>query len=253
MHPLPGVEGRVALVTGAAGRGVGRAVAEGLARAGAKVILTDIHERRLEATKGEIAAAFPDSTVIGLPLDAGDRSQIEAVLERVRHEVGPIRVLVNNAAVNIARRLVGCSRDDWDRTLEVNLTGPWYLSQLAMGHMRDAGGGVIVNVSSYAPDIGQEGPYAVTKGGLNALTRVCAFEGAAHAIRAVTVSTGYIADSKWAMDHKEQLEVAGVKAPLGTYPKSAEIAEAVLFLASDRAAHITGETLNIASGAYMRN
>jgi NAD(P)-dependent dehydrogenase (short-subunit alcohol dehydrogenase family) len=123
--------------------------------------------------------------------------------------------------------------------------------------MRDAGGGVIVNVGSYAPDVGGNGieaPYAATKGGLSALTRGLAHEGGPHGIRAVYLSMGVVGGTKFAADNAELLaRMPGTVGPLGDIPMASDIAEAVAFLASDRARFITGEVLNVAGGAYMRN
>jgi NAD(P)-dependent dehydrogenase (short-subunit alcohol dehydrogenase family) len=123
-----------------------------------------------------------------------------------------------------------------------------------MPGMRDAGGGAIVNVSSYAADTGAatEAPYAVSKGGLNVLTRTCAREGGSFGIRANTVTAGVIRDTKFVADHPELLGRAVADAPLGSYPSAAEVAEVIGFLVSDRARHITGENVYVTAGAYMK-
>jgi NAD(P)-dependent dehydrogenase (short-subunit alcohol dehydrogenase family) len=165
--------GRVALVTAAAGKGIGQAIARRLAAGGARVVVTDIHAARTKQVAAEIAADYPAATVVGYPMDAGDREQI------------------------------------------------------------DACGGVIVNIGSYAPDVGGSGveaPYASSKGGLAALARGLAHDGGPHGIRAVYVSMGIVKGTKFVDDN----------------------AEAVAFLASDRAAFITGEVLNVAGGSCMR-
>jgi len=249
--------GRVALVTAAAGRGIGQAVARRLAAGGAAVVVTDIHPGRTEKVTAAIAADYPAVTVAGYPLDAGDRDQIDAVVGAVTATLGPVRILVNNAALNVVGSIFGYDPADWDRVVRVNLTGPWYLCHRTMPLMRDAGGGVIVNVGSYAPDVGGggiEAPYAATKGGLAALTRGLAHEGGPHQIRAVYLSMGVVKGTKFAEDNAGLLaRMPGTTGPLGDLPGPADIAEAVAFLASDRAAFITGEVLNIAGGAYMRN
>jgi 3-oxoacyl-[acyl-carrier protein] reductase len=138
----------------------------------------------------------------------------------------------------------------------VNLSGPWLLCRATMPGMRDAGGGAIVNVSSYAADVGgfgSEGPYAVTKGGLNVLTRSCAHEGGPHGIRCNTVSTGVVTGTKFIDDNPGIAERLLPQTPLREHASAGSVAEAVAFLASDRARHVTGEILNVASGAYMRN
>src|SRR5271166_6782233 len=182
--------GRVALVTAAAGKGIGQAVARRLAAGGARVAVTDIHPGRTETVTAQIAADYPAATVAGYPLDAGDRDQIDAVVDAVTASLGPVQILVNNAAVNVVGSIFGYDPADWDRVVRVNLTGPWYLCRQVMPLMRDAGGGAIVNVSSNAADegggFGQEPVYAITKAGLNAMTRACAHDGGPYNIRVNT-------------------------------------------------------------------
>ncbi|MGD0242493.1 MAG: SDR family oxidoreductase [Streptosporangiaceae bacterium] len=249
--------GQVALVTAAAGRGIGQAVARRLAAGGASVVVTDIHPGRTEKVAAAIAADYPAATVTGYPMDAGDRDQIDHVVDAVTTSLGSVRILVNNAALNVVGSIFGYDPADWDRVVRVNLTGPWYLCYRTMPLMREAGGGVIVNVGSYAPDVGGggiEAPYAATKGGLSALTRGIAHEGGPHRIRAVYLSMGVVKDTKFAEDNAELLaRMPGTTGPLGDLPGPADIAEAVAFLASERAAFVTGEILNVAGGAYMRN
>ena len=165
------------------------------------MVVTDIHPGRTEKVAAAIAADYPAATVAGYPLDAGDRDQIDAVVDAVTASLGPVQILVNNAAVNVVGSIFGYDPADWDRVVRVNLTGPWYLCHRTMPLMRDAGGGVIVNVGSYAPDVGGggiEAPYAATKGGLSALTRGLAHEGGPHRIRAVYLSMGVVKDTKFA-------------------------------------------------------
>ena len=248
-------DGRVALVTAAAGKGIGRATARRLAAGGAHVVVTDIHAGRTAEVADAIAAEHPGVTVLGLPMDAGDRDQIDDVVQKVTGTLGPVQVLVNNAAVNVIGSIFDYRPDDWDWVMRVNLSGPWYLCRTVMPLMRDAGGGVIVNVGTYAPDVGGNGieaPYAVSKGGLNVLTRSCAHEGGAYGIRSVCVSMGMVRGTKFIDDHPELLERPDALGTLGTLPTADEIAEVIAFVASDRAAHITGEIINVAGGAYMR-
>lgn len=247
---------RIALVTAAAGAGIGRATARRLAAGGAKVVVTDIHERRTREVTAAIAADYPATTVVGFAMDAGDREQIDRVIEEVTDTLGPIQILVNNAAINVLGSIFDYDPKNWDWVLRVNLSGPWYLCRKIMPLMRDAGGGVIVNVSTYAPDVGgagMEAPYAMSKGGLNVLTRACAHEGGPHNIRAVAVSMGVVKGTKFAHDHPEIVDRPDTRGLLGDLPSAADIAETIAFLASDRARFITGEIVNVAAGAYMRN
>jgi len=121
--------------------------------------------------------------------------------------------------------------------------------------MRDAGGGSIVNISSAAPDVGGygvESPYAVSKGGLNVLTRSCAHEGAAHGIRSNAVSMGLVRGTRFVDANPQVFDLPGARPPGGELPSAADIAEAVAYLASDRARAVTGETLHVSAGTYMR-
>jgi NAD(P)-dependent dehydrogenase (short-subunit alcohol dehydrogenase family) len=248
--------GRVALVTAAAGQGIGQAVARRLAAGGATVVVTDIHPGRTERVARAIAADHPKATVLGLPLDVGDRDRIDQVVAEVTAALGPIRILVNNAAINVLGPIFDYDPAAWDWVVRVNLTGPWYLCRRVMPLMRDAGGGAIVNIGTYAPDIGGAGieaPYAVTKGGLNVLTRSCAHEGGPHGIRSNCVSMGMVRGTKFVDDHPELRELPDTLGPLGELPHADDIAEAVAFLASDRARFVTGEIVNVSGGSYMRN
>ena len=248
---------RVALVTGAAGQGIGRAVAARLSAGGAHTVVTDVHAGRVDRATAELAAAAPEGVrVIGKVLDVTDYAAIEVVAKEVADEVGPIQILVNNAAYNVMAPIWDYRPEDWARVMDTNVNGPWYLSKVVMSQMRDASGGVIVNVSTVAPDcggMGLEGPYAVSKGGLNALTRSCAHEGGPFGIRCNTVTMGLVRGTRFTeVHHPELVDEAVAAAPLRSLPDAVDIAEAVAFLASDRARCITGETLNVDAGQFMR-
>ncbi len=249
-------DGRIALVTAAAGKGVGQAAARRLAAGGARVVVTDIHERRCRAVADAMAADYPETTVVGIPLDAGSREQIDAVVAEVSRTLGPIQILVNNATINVMGSIFDYDPENWDWVMRVNLSGAWYLCRAVMPIMRDAGGGVIVNTSTYAPDVGGAGieaPYAVSKGGLHTLTRSCAHEGGPHKIRCVAVAMGLLKNTKFSDDHPELFERTDTMGPLRSLPDPAEIAEMIAFVASDKVPHLTGEIINISGGAYMRN
>ncbi|WP_458682542.1 SDR family NAD(P)-dependent oxidoreductase [Prescottella equi] len=253
---MSSLSGRVALVTGAAGAGIGKAIATRLAEDGAIVVVTDSHERRLREAVEQIRETTRGSAV-GHVLDVGDRDQIVAVTDAVHAEVGPISILVNNAAVNVIGSIFDYDPATWDRVLGVNLSGPWMLARQAMNHMRDAGlPGVVLNVSTYAPDVGGEGmetPYAVSKGGLNVLTRCCAHEGGPFGIRANTLSMGMVTGTRFTDTlHPDMQDEERSKSALGRLPCVEDIVEAAAFLVSDRSASITGEIVNISAGSHMR-
>jgi len=248
--------GRVALVTAAAGQGIGRAVATRLAADGATVVVTDSHPKRVLTVAGEIAEET-GAAVHAQCLDTGVREQILQVTDWVAQNVGPISILVNNAAHNEMGSIFDYDPAVWDRVMAVNLTGPWLLSKQAMTQMRDAGrGGVILNVSTYAPDLGglgMETPYAVSKGGLNVLTRCCAHEGGPFGIRVNTLAMGVVTGTRFIdVLHPDLKEHERAKSPLGRLADINDIVEAAAFLISEKSRATTGEILNIAAGTHMR-
>ncbi|MUM06733.1 MULTISPECIES: SDR family oxidoreductase [unclassified Mycolicibacterium] len=249
-------QGRVALVTAAAGQGIGRAIATRLAAEGAEVILTDSHPKRVVAAAGEIAE-LTGAVVHPKSLDMGRRDDILAVTGWVAREVGPISILVNNAAHNEMGSIFDYDPEVWDRVLSVNLSGPWLLSKQAMIQMRDSGaGGAILNISTYAPDVGGLGletPYAVSKGGLNVLTRCCAHEGGPFGIRVNTLTMGVVTGTRFIdVLHPEIAAEELAASPLRRLPDVSDIVEAATFLLSDRSRATTGEIVNVAAGRHMR-
>jgi NAD(P)-dependent dehydrogenase (short-subunit alcohol dehydrogenase family) len=250
-----GLDGRVTLVTAAAGQGIGQAIARRFAAAGATVVVTDVHERRTHEVAQKMALDHPSTTVLGLPMDAGDRAAIDTTVAEVERRVGPVTVLVNNAALNILGSIFDYDPGDWDAVLRVSLSGPWYLCRRTLPGMRDAGGGVVLNIGSYAPDVGGEGnetAYAVSKGGLAALTRCIAWEGGPHGIRCNTISMGVVEGTRFVDAHPEIRADGLARSPLGRLTQVGEIAELAAYLASDNARSITGEIVNVAAGSYMR-
>ena len=247
-------EGRVALVTGAAGFGNGQAIARRLAAGGATVIVTDSHERRTKDVADAIAKDH-DTTVAGFPMDVTDRAQIRDVLAEVERSFGPVQILVNNAALNLLGDLFEYDLEHWDRVIDADLTGPFNTIRLALPGMRDAGGGAIVNITSIGADhaAGQgEIAYAVCKGGLNTLTRAVAKVGGPFNIRSNAVAMGLVSGTKFTDTRPELLVDYLPQVPLGRTATTADIAEAAAFLASDRASFITGEIVNVSGGYYMR-
>jgi len=246
-------KGRIALVTAAAGVGIGQTAARRLAAGGATVVVTDQHERRTREVATAMAEEF-DGRVLGHPLDVAKRDDVRRVVDAVTADIGPIQILVNNAAINIFGPIVEYREEDWDRMLETNLTAPWLLSRAVMPIMRDAGGGVIVNLSSTAADFPSEAkvPYAVTKAGLNALTRNCAFEGGPYGIRCNTLSMDTVRGTRMIEEMMKGRADPQPKGPMGDWVWPEDIAEAIAFLASDRARMITGQILDVTGGVFMR-
>ncbi len=249
---MDGLDGRVALVTGAAGAGIGRATARRLAEAGATVVVTDVHERRTGETVEALRAEFGGATVVGKLLDGGDPEAISRVVAEVRSEVGPVEVLVNNAAVNPFGEVDTLSPEDWDRAVAVDVTGPWLLIRAVLPDMKQRRRGAIVNVSSVAaytaPE--REAPYAAAKAALHSLTRTVAREAGPHGVRCNAVAPGLIW-TRFMEKFEEQFRPEVERTPLRRWGTPEDVADVVLFLASDRSAFITCEALTVSGGWYM--
>lgn len=244
--------GRVALVTGGAGDGIGSATVLRLAQAGAAVVVVDEHERRTKEVAERISAET-GAQVLAMPGDISDRDRMDEVLAAVAEQVGPVDILVNNAALNALGDIVDLAPESWDRVIEVDLTACYYLIHRCLPAMMERGWGSIVNVSSVAGYIGsgREGPYAASKAALHSLTRSVAFEAGPKGVRCNAVATGIIW-SKFVRKYAERLQPEVDNTPLRRIGDPEEVAELIAFLVSDRSTFITGETINISGGWYMR-
>ena len=241
--------GRVALVTGAA-RGIGLEVARALALRGARVGLLDVDAAALQAAVSSIDQ--------GLPLTA-DIRQPEAVRRAVDELVGNfggLHILVNNAGICPMTDFAAIGADEWDQVLAINLKGAFLCCQAAETHLRRAGrSGRIINLTSVAGQMGGVSVgahYAASKGGLIALTKSLAQRLAPDGVTVNCVAPGTTATDLTAAWTEVDLKRAQAKIPLGRLAEPQEIAEAVCFLASDRAAFITGAALDINGGLYLR-
>jgi 3-oxoacyl-[acyl-carrier protein] reductase len=243
----------VALVTGAAGGGIGRATARRLLVEGASVVVTDTHERRTTETCAAFTDEFGADRVLGATMDAGDRAQIDRTLRQARERFGFVDVLVNNAAVNALAPVGDMSPEDWDRAIGVNLSGPWYLCRSVLPAMAERGLGSIVNITSVAGWIHgtDEGPYAGAKAALHQLTRTIAAEYGPKGIRCNGVAPGII--HTWFIDTKApHLLGEAANTPLRRLGTPDDIANVVVWLISDESSFVTGETINASGGWYMR-
>lgn len=248
-----GFEGRVALVTGAAGGGIGKAIAERLLVEGARVVVTDAHEGRLAAASAVFLERFGPERVLPELLDAGDRAGIDRVLARANEVFGTVDVLVNNAAVNALAPVGDMTPEQWDWAIGVNLSGPWYLCRSVLPGMVAAGRGSIVNITSVAGWIHgtNEGPYAGAKAALHQLTRTIATEYGPHGIRCNGVAPGVI--HTWFVDAKApHLHDEAARTPVRRLGTPTDIANVVAWLVSDESSFVTGETVNASGGWYMR-
>lgn len=250
--PARELDGRVALVTGAGGSGCGRAIARRLAREGANIIALDTHERRARKVATDIEGEFGVKAVTCVA-DIADRANLDVALAAASMAIGPVDILVNNAAINVQGSIFDYSPDDFDKVLAVDLTACWYLIRQTIGGMRDRGFGSIVNISSIAGYMGGggvEAPYAAAKAGLHDLTRGVALEGGPHNIRCNALALGLVRTPFIEKD-LEFYEPHIARTPLRRLADPDEIAEVVLFLVSQRSSFITGEIVNVSGGYFL--
>ncbi|MFJ1708175.1 2,3-dihydro-2,3-dihydroxybenzoate dehydrogenase [Kitasatospora sp. NPDC088346] len=252
--------GEVALVTGA-GRGIGAAVVRALAARGATVAAVDLDPAGVEA----LAAEHPGA-VHAHPADVSDAAAVEALVERVEGELGPLTVLVNVAGILRTARAVDLSDEDWAATFAVNASGVFHVSRAVAGRMAGRGRGSVVTVGSNAAGVPRVGmaAYAASKAAATMFTKVLGLELARSGVRCNVVSPGStdtpMQRALWSADEEASAArvIAGdldsyrVGIPLGRIAEPADVAEAVVFLASDRARHITMHDLYVDGGATLR-
>lgn len=239
---------KVAVVTGAA-RGIGRAIALRLAQDGIAVAVWDIDGPGAEETAARITdTGGCAQACIG---DAADEKAMAASLEATRSALGPVTILINNAAIADVCPFIELQPDDLDRFLRINLRGPYLLTQGVVPDMLNAGWGRIVNITSSSAQTGAPGMahYATTKGGLIALTKSLAMEFADKGITANHVPPSFIATDMTNRSPEETTKAAQ-RFPMKRQGTTEEVAAAAAFLASEEASYITGQTLSVNGGRY---
>ena len=244
-------KGRVAIVTGGA-RGIGKAIALSFIREGAKVALVDVDKENSEVLKNEIEKE--KGKVIAIPCDITKSAEVKVMVDQVRNAFDRIDILVNNAGIIRRGTIETVTDEDWDRVIEVNLKGTFNCCKAVAGIMKQQGSGKIVNISSIAGkmgDITSAPGYASSKAGIDALTKTFARQLAPYGINVNTVSPHAIEtemSAQWSEERRKEI-IASI--PLGRLGKPEDVANAVLFLASDEASFITGEILDVNGGALM--
>lgn len=246
------LEGRVAFVTGGS-RGIGRAIALALTEAGARVALTYRTEKEKAQSVVEAIKAR-EGRALALCMRVTERGAVRCALDETERLLGPLTILVNNAGINKPTDFDAVSDADWDEILAVNLKGPFICAQEAMPRMARAGGGAIINIGSVSGQYG--GPrtahYAASKAGLISLGQVIARFGAKDNVRCNTVAAGLIQSEMAAAGLAAPAVQAALQSiPLGRQGTPEEVADAVVFLASERARYITAQTINVNGGLYF--
>lgn len=244
------LEGRVAAVTGG-GRGIGREISLALAREGADICIIDVLADEAEKCAEEIRKVGRNAK--SYAVDITDSTAVTDMFKKASAELGKVDILVNNAGITKDNLLLRMSDDEWDKVLAVNLKGAFVCTRAALRYMLKSKAGRIVNIASVVGVTGNagQGNYSASKAGLIGLTKSTAREVASRGITVNAVAPGFIGTAMTDGMTDEARKRAMEMVPLGRIGDPKEVAEAVLFLASDRAAYITGHVLKVDGGFAM--
>jgi NAD(P)-dependent dehydrogenase (short-subunit alcohol dehydrogenase family) len=243
------LSGRVAVITGAS-RGLGRGFARALARAGANLVVTSRDEERLRDTVDEIAAI--GRRAVPIALDVRDRASIARMADTAQAAYGAIDILVNNAGCNIRKKALDVTWDDWNTVVDTNLRGPFFVAQAVARHMLPRRYGRIINIGSVTSVFGYAGlgPYGASRGGIRQLTMSLADDWGPEGITVNCLAPGWFKTDQNAVLYEDTTWVAYLteRIPLKRPGKVEDLEGAVVFLASDASAYITGQTLLVDGG-----
>ncbi len=244
------LSGKVSLVTGA-GRGIGRSIALGLAEAGSDLVLCSRSRGELEAVADE--ARGLGRSVLVAPCDVTEAGEVEAAVNQAVEHFGSLHVLINNAGMTVKQPAEHLALADWQRIIDVNLTGVFLMAQAVGRHMLDQGEGSIINISSIAAETALTGSlaYCASKGGVNMLTKVLAVEWASRGVRVNGLAPAYtetplvkaITDTKAGFADRVR-----ARTPLGRLASPEEMVGTAIFLASPASSYVTGETVRVDGG-----
>lgn len=252
MDGIESLEGRTAIVTGA-GQGMGAAIAHALASRGARIVVNDLQAERAHRVAAELIAA--GATAIAVPGNVIDAGDVRRMIERAVERFGAVHILVNNAGVLRPTRVADIAEDEWDLVIDVNLKGTFLCSQAVLAPMKTAGWGRIVNLSSTAgKNISTVGGahYTAAKAGILGFTRHLAKEVAVDGITVNAVCPGLIdTEMVRATIDEQRVDAYARSFPIPRLGQPEEVAELIAFLVSDRAAYITGASLDINGGDLM--
>ncbi len=243
--------GKVAVVTGGS-RGIGRAIAVNLAKEGANVVLFYAgNHQAAEETVAEIKQSGQEA--VAFQVDVADSSQVDQAFKQVLSQFGQIDILVNNAGITRDNLLMRIKEDDWDAVVDTNLKGVFLCCKAVIRSMMKQRSGRIINISSVVGVSGNAGQanYVAAKAGVIGLTKTMAKEFASRSITVNAIAPGFIqTDMTSALDEKVR-DATLTSIPLGRFGGAEEVANAVTFLSSDKAAYITGQTLHVDGGLVI--
>ncbi|MEU6273524.1 SDR family oxidoreductase [Streptomyces populi] len=245
------LKGRGAVITAAAGAGIGGATARRFLEEGARVLISDAHTRRLEETAETLAAEFGPAQVAALPCDVTSEDQVQALFDTATDLHGRLDIVVNNAGLGGTAPLVDMTDDQWSTVLDVTLNGTFRCTRAALRRFGEHGaGGVVVNNASVVGWRAQSGQahYAAAKAGVMALTRCAAVEAAAYGVRVNAVSPSLAMHPHLVkVTTPELLEELTAREAFGRYAEPWEVANVIVFLASGYSSYLTGEVVSVSS------
>ena len=241
--------GKVVLVTAAAGTGIGFATAKRCAEEGATVVISDRHERRLAESADELEAAT-GTRPLAVPCDVTQEEQVQAMVDATVEAHGRLDVLINNAGLGGTASIMEMTDEQWSVVIDVTLNGTFRATRAALRHMTERGSGVIVNNASVVGWRAQEGQahYAAAKAGVMALTRCAAMDAAPYGVRVNAVSPSLVMHPFLAkVTTDELLDELTQREAFGRSAEPWEIANVMVFLASDYSTYLTGEVISVSS------
>lgn len=244
------LSGRIALITGS-GQGIGKAVALELAKQGAKIVTNDVTGCCADDTLEEVRGLGSDG--LAITADVSDPEQVDAMIKQIVETFGQLDILVNNAGTTRDNLIIRMDEDDWDLIMRVNLKSAWLCSKAVIRQMMKKRYGRIINMSSVSGLAGQAGQtnYSASKAGLIGLTKALAREVASRGITVNAVAPGFVKTKLTENLPKDILDGLVNNIPLGRWGTVEDIANAVVFLASDQASYITGHVLSVDGGLAM--